>query len=170
MALILTARLRIAWLRQFSYRRTAGRSRSVLDKNSVLQRSRYENCRSPRDTYRAVRDERHFKKTQQPMKLGHRNGLECPRSKRCWHSKPPLRHGSFSRAAEELGVPFANQPPHSEPRGLPWRQVFSRMPAALPLTNAGRIYAGRDRACFGTIMSDQTGGTPVSAGPFVYRE
>lgn len=63
------------------------------------------------------------------------------------------RHGSFSRAAEELGVTPSAISHHIQKLedflGVP---VFSRHAGRAVLTNAGRTYAGEIERAFGTIM------------------
>jgi LysR family glycine cleavage system transcriptional activator len=63
------------------------------------------------------------------------------------------RHGSFSRAAEELGVtPSAISHHIQNLEDFLGVQVFSRHAGRAALTNAGRIYAGEIERAFGTIM------------------
>jgi LysR family glycine cleavage system transcriptional activator len=63
------------------------------------------------------------------------------------------RHGSFSRAAEELGVtPSAISHHIQKLEDFLGVRVFSRHAGRAALTNAGRIYAGEIERAFGTIM------------------
>lgn len=63
------------------------------------------------------------------------------------------RHGSFSRAAEELGVtPSAISHHIQKLENFLGVRVFSRHAGRAALTNAGRIYAGEIERAFGTIM------------------
>ena len=62
------------------------------------------------------------------------------------------RHGSFSRAAEELGVtPSAISHHIQKLEDFLGIQVFSRHAGRAALTNAGRIYANEIEGAFGTI-------------------
>jgi LysR family transcriptional regulator, glycine cleavage system transcriptional activator len=62
------------------------------------------------------------------------------------------RHGSFSRAAEELGVtPSAISHHIQKLEDFLGIQVFSRHAGRAALTNAGRIYASEIESAFGTI-------------------
>jgi LysR family glycine cleavage system transcriptional activator len=63
------------------------------------------------------------------------------------------RHGSFSRAAEELGVtPSAISHHIQKLEDFLGVRVFSRHAGRAALTNAGRLYAGEIERAFGTIM------------------
>lgn len=63
------------------------------------------------------------------------------------------RHGSFSRAAEELGVtPSAISHHIQKLEDFLGVQVFSRHAGRAALTNAGRIYACEIEHAFGTII------------------
>ena len=63
------------------------------------------------------------------------------------------RHGSFSRAAEELGVtPSAISHHIQKLEDFLGARVFSRHAGRAVLTNAGRLYAGEIERAFGTIM------------------
>jgi LysR family glycine cleavage system transcriptional activator len=63
------------------------------------------------------------------------------------------RYGSFSRAAEELGVtPSAISHHIQKLEDFLGAQVFSRHAGRAALTNAGRIYAGEIERAFETIM------------------
>src|SRR5882762_7812475 len=63
------------------------------------------------------------------------------------------RHGSFSRAAEELGVtPSAISHHIQKLEDFLGVQVFSRHAGRAALTNAGRIYASEIERAFETIM------------------
>jgi len=63
------------------------------------------------------------------------------------------RHGSFSRAAEELGVtPSAISHHIQKLEDFLGVQAFSRHAGRAALTNAGRIYAGEIERAFETIM------------------
>jgi LysR family glycine cleavage system transcriptional activator len=63
------------------------------------------------------------------------------------------RHGSFSRAAEELGVtPSAISHHIQKLEDFLGVHVFSRHAGRAVLTNAGRIYASEIEGAFGTIM------------------
>jgi LysR family glycine cleavage system transcriptional activator len=63
------------------------------------------------------------------------------------------RHGSFSRAAEELGVtPSAISHHIQKLEDFLGVRVFSRHAGRAVLTNAGRLYADEIERAFGTIM------------------
>ena len=63
------------------------------------------------------------------------------------------RHGSFSRAAEELGVtPSAVSHHIQNLEDFLGVQVFSRHAGRAVLTNAGRVYASEIERAFGTIV------------------
>jgi LysR family glycine cleavage system transcriptional activator len=63
------------------------------------------------------------------------------------------RRGSFSRAAEELGVtPSAISHHIQKLEDFLGVRVFSRHAGRAALTNAGRLYAGEIERAFGTIM------------------
>jgi len=63
------------------------------------------------------------------------------------------RHGSFSRAAEELGVtPSAVSHHIQNLEDFLGVQVFSRHAGRAALTNAGRLYAAEIERAFGTIV------------------
>ncbi len=63
------------------------------------------------------------------------------------------RHGSFSRAAEELGVtPSAISHHIQKLEDFLGVRVFSRHAGRAVLTNAGRLYASEIERAFGTIM------------------
>jgi LysR family glycine cleavage system transcriptional activator len=63
------------------------------------------------------------------------------------------RHGSFSRAAEELGVtPSAVSHHIQKLEDFLGAQVFSRLAGRAVLTNAGRVYASEIERAFETIM------------------
>jgi len=63
------------------------------------------------------------------------------------------RHGSFSRAAEELGVtPSAVSHHIQKLEDFLGVQVFSRRAGRAVLTNAGRVYASEIERAFGTIV------------------
>ncbi|MGY4475973.1 transcriptional regulator GcvA [Bradyrhizobium sp. USDA 3364] len=63
------------------------------------------------------------------------------------------RHGSFSRAAEELGVtPSAISHHIQKLEDFLGVQVFSRHAGRAVLTNAGRVYASEIERAFGTIV------------------
>jgi LysR family transcriptional regulator, glycine cleavage system transcriptional activator len=63
------------------------------------------------------------------------------------------RHGSFSRAAEELGVtPSAISHHIQKLEDFLGVQVFSRHAGRAALTNAGRVYASEIESAFGTIV------------------
>ncbi|UPK32291.1 LysR family transcriptional regulator [Bradyrhizobium sp. 186] len=63
------------------------------------------------------------------------------------------RHGSFSRAAEELGVtPSAISHHIHKLEDFLGVRVFSRHAGRAVLTNAGRLYASEIERAFGTIM------------------
>jgi LysR family glycine cleavage system transcriptional activator len=63
------------------------------------------------------------------------------------------RHGSFSRAAEELGVtPSAISHHIQKLEDFLGARVFSRHAGRAVLTNAGRLYAGEIERAFGTII------------------
>src|SRR3954465_1511967 len=63
------------------------------------------------------------------------------------------RHGSFSRAAEELGVtPSAISHHIQKLEDFLGAQVFSRHAGRAVLTNAGRVYASEIERAFETIM------------------
>lgn len=63
------------------------------------------------------------------------------------------RHGSFSRAAEELGVtPSAISHHIQKLEDFLGARVFSRHAGRAVLTNAGRLYAAEIERAFGTIM------------------
>jgi LysR family glycine cleavage system transcriptional activator len=63
------------------------------------------------------------------------------------------RHGSFSRAAEELGVtPSAVSHHIQKLEDFLGVRIFSRHAGRAVLTNAGRIYAREIERAFGTIM------------------
>jgi LysR family transcriptional regulator, glycine cleavage system transcriptional activator len=63
------------------------------------------------------------------------------------------RHGSFSRAAEELGVtPSAISHHIQKLEDFLGVRVFSRHAGRAALTNAGRIYASEIERAFGTIV------------------
>jgi LysR family transcriptional regulator, glycine cleavage system transcriptional activator len=63
------------------------------------------------------------------------------------------RHGSFSRAADELGVtPSAVSHHIQKLKDFLGAQVFSRHAGRATLTNAGRIYASEIEHAFGTIV------------------
>src|SRR3982074_3105330 len=63
------------------------------------------------------------------------------------------RHGSFSRAAEELGVtPSAVSHHIQKLEDFLGAQVFSRHAGRAALTNAGRLYASGVERPFGRVM------------------
>src|SRR3954470_2152882 len=63
------------------------------------------------------------------------------------------RHGSFRRAAQELGVTPSAISHHIQKRGaFLGAQVFPRPAGRAALTNAGRVYASEIERAFETIM------------------
>src|SRR4051812_29850703 len=82
--------------------RSAGRSRvSFFGQESVASGgSRYENCQSPRDTYRAVRTSA-ISKNSAADEIGSSQRPRMPPLKALLAFEAASRHGSFSRAAEE---------------------------------------------------------------------